>query len=524
MSLASVGRRLLLALAAAVAVCAPAVHLPAHAQSAPIVRTATGDVQGMTEHGVLAFKGIPFAAPPIGNLRWRKPNPAAAWQGVRSGDAFASGCVAVPGIPADFGGETGPQNEDCLYLNVWTPKAEAGARLPVMVWIHGGAFVFGSGGVQLYSGAPLAKKGAVVVAVNYRLLQLGFFAHPALEREQPGGPVNFGLFDQVAALKWVQQNIAAFGGDPGNVTIFGQSAGAKSVLALFASPMARGLFHKGIAQSSYIVPEATRAKAREAGIKTADGLGLPGPRATAAELRAVPAEKFAQLKGKGFSTSPVAAWGDAVLPQSIQATFAAGRQAALPLIVGNTSDDISVAAAFGIDTSALLKRLGGAGFLVRALYPGVRDTSEVARLAAGDVVFTMPVRWLADRHAQRAPVWRYYFDYVTVKNRPQYPNGVQHGGEVPYVLGTLDIFDATKAIATDKDREVARQLSTYWFEFARTGRPSADGAPAWLSHRARQDRTLVVEDEIEVQKNFMGPRLRILLGVSRVVGKVLGSK
>lgn len=508
--------------ACALASAVLAIPSPAPAQEAPTVATQSGPVQGVGERDVFVYRGIPYAAPPVGDLRWRAPRPPAAWQDTRKADAFGKGCIAVPGVPSEFGGDTGPHSEDCLYLNIWTPKTDLGAKLPVMVWIHGGAFVFGSGSPSLYNGAPLAKRGAVVVTINYRLMQLGFFAHPALERELPGGPVNFGLLDQIEALKWVRANIARFGGDPGNVTILGQSAGAKSVLALFSSPLARGLFHKGIAQSSYILPEAKRAKAVEAGIKTADALGLPGPDATAEQLRALPAERFATLKGKGLSTSPAVAQGDPVLPQSIQETFTKGWEARVPLIVGSTSNDISVATAFGIDPEALLKRLGAAGFLVRVLYPGERDRLEVARQAARDVVFTMPVRWIADAHATRASTWRYYFDHVTIANLPKFPNGAEHGAEIPYVLGTLDITSATKDIAVEQDRAIARAMSGYWFEFARTGNPKADGAPPWPSHQAKRDRTLFVGDKIEVDDNFMRARLNILLGVTRFLTHLFG--
>ena len=296
-------------------------------QGAAIVRTKVGDVEGGVENHVLVFKGIPYAAPPVGDLRWRAPQPAASWQGVRKADAYGNACIQIPGLSLANGGDPGTLSEDCLYLNVWTPQADPAAKLPVMVWIHGGAYIFGAGALDVYDGAPLASKGAVVVNLNYRVGQLGFFVHPALERENPGGPANFGLLDQIAALKWVQQNIAQFGGDPGNVTIFGQSAGAKSVLALFSSPLARGLFHKGIAMSSYALPDATRAKALEIGIKVAAAVGLDGANATAAELRAVPAGKFGELKGQEFSTAPVPISGDTVLPQSIQDTFAAGKEA-----------------------------------------------------------------------------------------------------------------------------------------------------------------------------------------------------
>ena len=311
----------------------------AQAQTATTVKTRSGDLQGIAEHGAFAFKGIPYAAPPVGPLRWREPKPVSVWQGVRRADSYGNACIQLPELSIANGGDPGPVSEDCLYLNVWTPKLDRTAKLPVMVWIHGGAYIFGSGSLPLYNGSPLATKGAVVVSLNYRLGQLGFFSHPALQKESPGGPMNFGLLDQITALKWVQQNIAQFGGDAGNVTIMGQSAGGKSVLALFASPLARGLFHKGIAQSSYVVPDATRAKALEVGAKVADALKLNGANATAAQLRAIEPERFAALKGQGLSNSPVPIRGDKVLPQSIQDAFAAGKEAPLPLIVGNTSDD-----------------------------------------------------------------------------------------------------------------------------------------------------------------------------------------
>jgi len=304
----------------------------------------------------------------------------------------------------------------------------------------------------------------------------------------------------------------------------GQSAGAKSVLALFASPLARGLFHRGIAQSSYAVPDNTRAKALDIGVRVADALGLKGAKATAAQLRAVPAEKFAQLKGQGLSNSPIPISGDKVLPQSIQDAFAARREARLPLIVGNTSDDASVVAAFGIDAAAVLKRLGAAGLFVKVLYPRVRDDRELARQATRDLLFTMPARWIADRHANRAPTWRYYFDYVAVKDRARHPKGAPHGGEVAYVLNTGDIFEETKDIFTDRDREVARRVSDYWFGFARTGKPAAPGAPAWPDHRGWRDNTMLLGETAAVRSHFMRTRLNILMGASNILGRVLSRK
>ena len=238
---------------------------------------------------------------------------------------------------------------------------------------------------------------------------------------------------------------------------------------------------------SYRMRRAPRLSKSES--KVAVALGLEGAGATAAQLRAVPAEKFTEIKGQGLSNAPVPISGDTVLPQSIQATFAAGKQARLPLILGNTSDDTSVVAAFGVDAVAVFKRLGAAGFLVRALYPGVKDDTELARQATRDLVFTMPVRWLADRHAKHAATWRYYFDYTAVKLRKKFSNGVPHGAEIAYFMNTVDTLEGTKGILTAEDRAFARRTSDYVFEFARTGKPTASDSPTWANHRitARQD-------------------------------------
>lgn len=492
----------------------------ATAQPAAVVKTRSGKLEGVAEQSVLAFKGIPYAAAPVGALRWREPEPETPWQGVRKADKYGKACIQTPGLSAANGGDPGPLGEDCLYLNIWTPRADPSAKLPVMVWIHGGAYVFGAGGLAVYDGQPLARKGAVVVNLNYRLGQLGFFAHPALDKERPGGPVNFGLLDQIAALDWVKQNIAAFGGDPGNVTILGQSAGGKSVLALFASPLARGLFHKGIAQSSYLLPDATRAKALQTGTKISTALGLED-KVTAAALRAVPAEKFSALKSLELSSAPVPIAGDAVLPRSVQDIFADGREAPVPLILGNTSDDASVILAMGIDPAKVLGRLRGAGLAMRILYPGVRDDAALARQTSRDLIFTLPVRWIADRHSKLAPTWRYYFGHTALRDRPKFPRGVPHGAEIPFTLDTGDLYDVTRTIFTTADRDYARRVSDYWFTFAKTGRPQSAAGPEWPSHKPRRDRTMVFGETIAVQSNFMRTRLNILMGVMRIVSRLM---
>ena len=342
-----------------------------------------------------------------------------------------------------------------------------------------------------------------------------------LEHETAGGPANFGLLDQIAALKWVQQNILQFGADPANVTILGQSAGAKSVLALFASPLARRLFQKGVAMSSYALPDATRAKALDVGSQVATAVGLNGANATMAELRAVPAEKLAALKGPQLSTAPVAISGDTVLPTSIQDTFVAGQEAPLPLILGNTSDDSSVVAGFGVDVGEVIRGLGAKGIFVKALYPGVRGQKELGRLVARDLVFTMPVRWAADRHSKLAPTWRYYFDYTAAHERVKTPHGVPHGAEIVYFLDNLRTLPGPYP---ESDREYARKLSDYIFEFARDGTPSSSRAPRWPDHNSSRDETIVFGKAIEAQRNFMKARLNVMIGALKLLGSMFAPK
>ncbi|MFN0218456.1 MAG: carboxylesterase/lipase family protein [Hyphomicrobium sp.] len=495
------------------------------AAAGPQVTTRAGRVEGVTAGAVTSFKGIPYAAAPVGDLRWRDPRPAAVWKGVRKADDYGPNCMQAPAPPGIIGQDK-PRatSEDCLFVNVWTPKPQIGADLPVMVWIYGGAFVIGSGALDNTDGAALASKGAVVVSFNYRLRQFGFFSHPAISANSADTTANFGLMDQIAALKWVQRNIANFGGDPGNVTIFGESAGAKSVLALFASPLTRGLFDKGIAESSYLIPDMTREKAVEMSVKIADAVGLPGGRATAKQLRAVPADKLVALDGKGLSNAPVPISGDKVLPRSIEAVFRAGDEKPLPLIVGNNSDDASVALAFGVDPAEVIGKIAAAGFVVKLLYPGVDDEKERARQATRDLIFTMPARWIADRHGKLAPVWRYYFDYTAEKLRPERPNGVPHADEIPYVFNTVDLDPVTKPVATDVDRAYAGQVSDYWFNFAKSGTPSAKGAPAWPRDTRFFDRTMIFADTIEAKPNFMKPRLDIMIGLTKIIGAVAKPK
>ena len=510
-----------------------------------IVTTTKGRIEGTTDDGVNVFRGIPFAAPPVGELRWREPQEVAAWTELRRADTFGLSCIQ-PQFPSMDGSEQIPDDkmsEDCLYLNVWTPQTELPPMLarPVMVWIHGGAFKIGDGISSMYDGVPLAKKGAVVVTLNYRLGHLGFFAHPALEAAYPEGPVNFGLLDQIEALKWVRDNISQFGGDPGNVTIFGQSAGGVSVLALCCSELATGLFHKAIAQSAYAIPEHSRPNATRA--------WKLGDAPTIEDLRGVPAEAFklillpvgltkeAQLPVP--SLAPTAVWGDSVLKKKIRETFKDGGQQAVPLILGSTSDEQSILAAFGMKAEKVLDTLEanvGAATIEKwkgwyAVDPEIdpaelEDRERFGGLILRDILFTMQARWLATKHAGKSSAYRYYFSYVPafLRTNPT-PNGVPHGGELVFPFHTGDIAVTTKGKFTDEDRQMADRVSNYWFYFAKNGVPS-DGEPAasdsavpWPKHTsglANGDQILklgqvvklgVIGMPIESQSQFRAARL-----------------
>ncbi len=486
----------------------------------PMATTQEGGVVGTNERGTFVFRGVPYAAPPVGRLRWRAPEPPAMRASALDAEYFGRACIQPPGLSAANGGEPGATSEDCLTLNIWSSSLGASAKLPVFVWIHGGAFIFGAGNLDVYNGASLASRGAVVVTLNYRLGQLGFFAHPALERESPRGPVNFGLLDQIQALTWIQQNIAAFGGDPGNVTIGGQSAGARSVLSLFTSPLARGLFHKGIAQSSYAIPDVTRLHAITLGIAAARASGLNGAAATTAELRAIPATGFETMVGRTVSMMPALISGDDVLPRSAQEVFAARQEAPLPLMLGSTSDDGSVVQGFGFNFAELVKGLGAAKLPLRVLYPGVRDDGELGRQAIRDVVFTMNARWAGDRHAEVAPTWRYYFDYSAIGLRLPDFKGVVHGGDVLFTMDSHAALGSPSRF-TDADRAFSKRVGDYWFAFIKNGAPAVPGAPEWPAHTRSQDTTMIFTDPPVAERDFSRARLNVYIASLSVLDRLL---
>jgi para-nitrobenzyl esterase len=441
------------------------------------VTVPAGALAGRTQAGVDAFVGIPYAAPPVGPLRWRAPAPAPRWQGTRQAVRFGNDCPQVR-YPGDATPSDQAMSEDCLVLNVWRPAGAARGRLPIMVWIHGGAFVAGSSASPVLDGAALARRGVILVSFNYRLGRFGFFAHPALTREAGGHPdANFAFLDMIAALRWVRDNGAALGGDPGNVTIFGESAGGAAVGFLMASPEARGLFHKaalmsGASRQPYArldTDRPSRISAQMAGVGFAVGAGLAEP--DPAALRALPTDKV--FGGLAFyDLQPLSFTGPVIDGRTVLADpdlrFAAGDVPAIPFIVGSTSAELSEESFAGImmDLIRAQQSRNGMALLTRAY------GDPPARALIDDYFFGEAARGFARMMARRAPTWRYVFDHVAEADRRQ-RHGASHASELAYLFGNLP------ATAGPGDRETARLMGDYWVNFARTGDPNGAGLPAW---------------------------------------------
>ncbi len=445
--------------------------------------------------GVKAFLGIPYAAPPVGEQRWKAPGPVPTWVGVRRVDAFGNSCLQGPPW-RDVILSRAPQSEDCLYLNVWTSATSEGTRQPVIVWIHGGAFLAGSGAEPRYDGAALASQGVVLVTINYRLGAFGFFSHPLLAAESSTHHAGeYALLDQLAALRWVQRNIGRFGGDSANVTIAGESAGANAVSILVASELARGLFHRAIAQSGSSMesdpPTSRVAEADAAGQRLADSLGLH----TLAELRAQPAQEVNRMTSRlGVMLSP--RLGGDVLPQTVDARFAARRQNDVPMLLGWNGDEgrLFTGLFFASPTQPVAARLrsafGSATAGVQRMYSGMSD--EDARVAiTSDVWFRYPVwAWArAQATTGRAPVYLALFDWAPPLPDNWYDSTLAHTPRAP--LHAVDIVYAFNNLAkvpwtfAARDTALAAALSASWVRFARSGDPNGSGLPRWMPYSGR---------------------------------------
>ena len=484
----------------------------------PVLVTG-GAVRGAVsahDAAVVAFRGIPYAAPPVGELRWRPPQPAAGWDGVR--DASESGPICIQN-----GGRNVAQDEDCLFLNVWAPRETSEPR-PVLFWIHGGGYTGGSGSTALYDGTRLAADGAVVVTINYRLNVFGFLSHPALSAESPhGASGNYGLLDVVAALEWVRDNAAAFGGDPGRVTIFGESAGGGAVMSVMLIPAAEGLFHGAIAQSNWINgwdrPLAAPARgweaAEEQGLRVAAALGIaedaddPLTAMRAASAADVLAASNADAGSPFLRTGNV--WAPnvdgRVIPDDPLALYRAGRQHAVPLVTGlNGNEGSLMTRGMEIADAAAFEDH------VRSVYPARAgellahyDASSPAAAQAAidklihDLYFAGPVRAHAESQAAAgAPTWLYHFTHV-----PPTPWGAElgshHAAELVYVFGTLTRREeggerplglTPVGDYTDTDTALSAAMRAYWVQFAATGDPNRKDLPAWPAFDPRTDRHL----------------------------------
>jgi para-nitrobenzyl esterase len=468
-----------LGLAAALALVAPGL---AHAQpTAPQVTVESGALAGVREADVVSFKGVPFAASPVGDLRWRPPQAAKPWKGVRAADKYGPICQQTYNA-GDNGVGPLPMSEDCLTLNVFAP-ADAKA-LPVMVWIHGGGFVNGSGTAALYDGSALARQGVVVVTINYRLGRFGFFAHPALTAEAKGEPVgNYGLMDMIAVLKWVRANIARFGGDPRQVTIFGESAGGIAVNDLMASPAARGLFVRAIVESG-LGRETTLAlpAAEKLGEAFAAKAGLAN--ATAADLRRLTPEQILAAGDPDIRIGGGSMADGKILPMPVVEAFAKGLEAQVPYLAGWNSLEFPVPAAqaekFIGDLAADDPRISG----IKASYP---DPESFQTYFVSDLLFTEPALALAGMHAAHGqPTWVYRFSVLSPSVRGRF-KGTPHAQERQYVFQTLN----TSPWPTDaNDAAQAKTMSAYWTSFAKIGDPNGEGRPAWPRYDRASDQIL----------------------------------
>ena len=484
---------------------------------APKVTTASGILQGINEGDVAIFKGIPFAAPPVGEFRWRPPQPVTPWEGVRDASEFGPNC-AQSGWGSAPGSISEGSSEDCLYLNLWKPAdAKPGAKLPVMVWIHGGAFVGGSGSGS--SGNGFASQGVILMTINYRLGRLGHFAFPALSEEYPEEPKgSYALMDQIAALQWIQDNISAFGGDPDNVTIFGFSAGGVSVHSLLTIPAAKGLFHKAISESGggrdgvltgrpMNIENADplyKVSAETIGINFARKHGIEGTDAAAlAKLRALSVEEIVdggqESDGQGGPRTYSGPILDGKLVvETAETAYKAGRQAQVPLIIGNCSAEIGGAfVSTSTSKEELFSQFGDLEAEASAAFDpdGDKEFAEVITKFNTNWVWGEPARMTARAFvSQGQPAYIFQFGYVPAPMRERARYGAGHGSEVSYVFNTLNSRRRGPEPGPEDDK-LAQIMNSYWANFAKTGDPNGEGLPPWPPYNTQKDEILDIESD-----------------------------
>jgi para-nitrobenzyl esterase len=482
---------------------------------------------------VIAFKGIPYAMAPVGELRWRKPQPPAKWEGVRECFRFGNACPqrvdpvlkTIPQLALNA-----VSSEDCLYLNLWRPAKLSGTKLPVLVWIHGGGFTTGAASQPLYDGESLARRGVVVVSLNYRIGALGFLAHPALSKESEHRVSgNYGFLDQIEALRWVRRNVAAFGGDPDRVTVFGESAGGASVLALMVSPLARGLFQGAIVQSAgggRLAPlhssVGDQPSAEQQGVDLVTKCGLPPDADSAALRRLEPAALIKAAGGRepsrtpGFKLGTQPAVGPIAdgyaLVDSPDAAFAAGKESAVPLIIGQTRDEITlfmslVSVPKGVNDyrQKLDEAFGPQGPGVATLYPAEDDKSvrEQTGRVFTDMLWGAPIRRLARLHtANGLPTYRYVFSR-TSKQFPLSTMGAHHGCELAFLFGH-------PATPDDVDTAVVTIMQEYWVNFAAKGDPNGSDLKKWPRFSANGDVLVEIENGVAVRDNYRAKQYDVM--------------
>lgn len=485
-----------------------------HAQqsNSPEVRTISGVVRGVKEGDIVYFKGIPYAAPPVGANRWRSPQPVTPWKNVLDATKDCADCPqrAWPGSKST-------QSEDCLFLNVWAPSsATSKSKLPVMFWIHGGAFVGGSGSGPGSAGHAFAKNGVLLVTINYRLGRLGHFAHPAMSSENPDEPKgSYAYMDQVAALKWVKENIAKFGGDPHNVTIFGFSAGGVSVHTLLTIPAAKGLFHKAISHSGGgrdgvltgrpirqdNIDQLYPVSAEKIGLNFARKHTIEGTDAAAlSKLRSLSAEEILDggqendSLGARIYSGPIL--DGKFVVETAETAYKAGRQARVPLMIGNCSAEVGGAFVSSATSKETLFALFGENKEeAKAVYDpgGNKDFAEVQTKFNTDWVWGEPARMTARSFVkQKSPVYMFQFGYVSPAMRERSPFGAGHGSDISFVFNTLNARWGAPAEATPEEKELARAMNTYWTNFAKTGNPNGNNVPNWSIYDTHKEEILII--------------------------------